>query len=52
MRYKVWVVLGKERLELPTKFEKEEEGRRKVARLVLQRLKIHGTKRQDTEKRR
>lgn len=38
-RYKVWVVLGQERLELPTAYAKVEEGEEKVARKVLQRLR-------------
>jgi hypothetical protein len=38
-RYKVWVVLGQERLELPTAYGKVEEGEEKVARKVLQRLR-------------
>lgn len=38
-RYKVWVVLGQERLELPTVYFKVEEGEEKVAKKVLQRLR-------------
>ena len=37
--YKVWVVLGQERLELPTEYDKVEEGEEKVAKKVLQRLR-------------
>lgn len=38
-RYKVWVVLGQERLELPAAYAKVEEGEEKVAKKVLQRLR-------------
>jgi hypothetical protein len=38
MRYRVWVVLGQERLELPTTYVRIEEGEEKVARKVLHRL--------------
>ncbi|KAH9159017.1 hypothetical protein EDB89DRAFT_2056365, partial [Lactarius sanguifluus] len=38
-RYKVWLVLGQERLELPTAYFKVEEGEEKVAKKVLQRLR-------------
>jgi len=39
LQYKVWVVLGEERLELPTGYAEIEEGEDKVARKVLQRLR-------------
>ena len=38
-RYKVWIVLGQERLELPTTYVKVEDGEEKLARKVLQRLR-------------
>ena len=38
-KFKVWVVLGKERLELPISYANEAEGRERAARLVLQRLR-------------
>lgn len=37
--YKVWVVLGKEKLELPTLFHSLNEGKQRLAKQVLQRLK-------------
>ena len=42
--YKVWVVMGKERLELPVTFSSENEGRQRVAKQVLQRLKCQAGK--------
>ncbi|KAI0282397.1 hypothetical protein BC826DRAFT_292867 [Russula brevipes] len=36
-RYKVWVVLGEERLELPRTYAAIEEGEEKMARKVLRR---------------
>ncbi|KAF8258505.1 hypothetical protein EI94DRAFT_1911940 [Lactarius quietus] len=38
-RYKVWIVLGQERLELPAAYAKVEDGEEKLARKVLQRLR-------------
>lgn len=38
-RYKVWIVLGQERLELPATYVKIEDGEEKLARKVLQRLR-------------
>ena len=38
-RYKVWIVLGQERLELPTTYVTVEDGEEKLARKVLQRLR-------------
>jgi hypothetical protein len=38
-RYKVWVVLGEERLELPTTYAVIEEGEEKMARKVLRHLR-------------
>ena len=38
-RYKVWIVLGQERLELPTTYANVEDGEEKLARKVLQRLR-------------
>ncbi|EJD00364.1 uncharacterized protein FOMMEDRAFT_135948 [Fomitiporia mediterranea MF3/22] len=37
--FKVWIVMGTERLELPILFQSENEGRQRVAKQVLQRLK-------------
>jgi hypothetical protein len=37
--FKVWIVLGKERLELPTSFPSIDAGNERVARSVLGRLK-------------
>ena len=37
--YKVWVVHGKERLELPTLYHSVDEGEHRLAKQVLQRLK-------------
>lgn len=37
--FKVWVVLGKEKLELPTVFHSVNEGKQRLAKQVLQRLK-------------
>lgn len=37
--FKVWIVMGKERLELPLAFLSENEGRQRVAKQVLQRLR-------------
>ena len=38
-RYKVWVVLGEERLELPTSYAGIKEGEEKMARKVLRHLR-------------
>lgn len=38
VRCRVWVVLGQQRLELPTTYARIEEGEEKVARKVLHRL--------------
>ena len=38
-RYKVWVVLGPERLELPTTYAGIKEGEEKMARKVLRHLR-------------
>ncbi|KAI0262038.1 hypothetical protein BC834DRAFT_892735 [Gloeopeniophorella convolvens] len=40
--YRVWVVLGQERLELPTTYARVEDGEEKIARKVLQRLLSQG----------
>ncbi|EGN97416.1 hypothetical protein SERLA73DRAFT_75102 [Serpula lacrymans var. lacrymans S7.3] len=37
--YKVWMILGKERFELPTTFKTFDEGRERVAKQVLARLR-------------
>ncbi|KAI5121538.1 hypothetical protein M0805_002598 [Coniferiporia weirii] len=37
--FKVWIIMGKERLELPGAFLTENEGRQRVAKQVLQRLR-------------
>jgi len=39
VRYKVWVVLGPERLELPTTYTGIKEGEEKMARKVLRHLR-------------
>lgn len=39
MRYKVWVVLGSERLELSTTYAGVYEGEEKMARKVLRHLR-------------
>ena len=39
VRYKVWVVLGSERLELPTVYAGVYEGEEKMARKVLRHLR-------------
>ncbi len=39
VRYKVWVVLGSERLELPTTYAGVDEGEEKMARKVLRHLR-------------
>ena len=39
VRYKVWVVLGPERLELPTTYVGIKEGEEKMARKVLRHLR-------------
>jgi hypothetical protein len=39
VRYKVWVVLGSERLELPTTYAGINEGEEKMARKVLRHLR-------------
>ena len=39
VRYKVWVVLGSERLELPTTYAGIYEGEEKMARKVLRHLR-------------
>lgn len=38
-KYAVWIVLGNERMELPNLFDSENEGRERVARQVLKRLR-------------
>ena len=38
-QYKVWVVLGEERLELPRTYTVIEEGEEKMARKVLRHLR-------------
>ncbi|KAL5501067.1 hypothetical protein ACEPAH_9454 [Sanghuangporus vaninii] len=42
--FKVWIVMGKERLELPVTFTSENEGRQRVAKQVLQRLRSQAVK--------
>ncbi|KAL5514022.1 hypothetical protein ACEPAG_2783 [Sanghuangporus baumii] len=42
--FKVWIVMGKERLELPVTFTSENEGRQRVAKQVLQRLRSQAAK--------
>ncbi|TDL16313.1 hypothetical protein BD410DRAFT_844517 [Rickenella mellea] len=37
--YKVWVILGKERLELPTAFETVNQGKERLAKQVLLRMR-------------
>lgn len=37
--FSVWIVLGNERMELPNTFNTENEGRERVARQVLKRLR-------------
>lgn len=39
VRYKVWVVLGSERFELPTTYAGINEGEEKMARKVLRHLR-------------
>jgi hypothetical protein len=39
VRYKVWVVLGSERFELPTTYAGINEGQEKMARKVLRHLR-------------
>lgn len=43
VRYKVWVVLGSERLELPTAYAGINEGEEKMARKVLRHLRSRDT---------
>jgi hypothetical protein len=43
VRYKVWVVLGSERLELPTTYAGVHEGEEKMARKVLRHLHSRDT---------
>ena len=43
VRYKVWVVLGSERLELPTTYAGINEGEEKMARKVLRHLRSRDT---------
>jgi hypothetical protein len=42
VRYKVWVVLGSERLELLTTYAGVNEGEEKMARKVLRHLRSRG----------
>ena len=37
-RFQVWIVIGKERFDLPTMYGTAEEGRERVAKQVLARL--------------
>ena len=37
-RFQVWIVIGKERFDLPTTYETAEEGWQRVAKQVLARL--------------
>ncbi|KAG9312604.1 hypothetical protein JVU11DRAFT_7001 [Chiua virens] len=37
-RFQVWIVIGKERFDLPSTYESAEEGRQRVAKQVLARL--------------
>ena len=43
VRHKVWVVLGSERLELPTAYPGVHEGEEKMARKVLRLLRSRNT---------
>ena len=43
VRHKVWVVLGSERLELPTAYPGVHEGEEKMARKVLRHLRSRNT---------
>jgi hypothetical protein len=45
--YKVWVIMGTERLELPTTFPTLVAGKERVAKSVLGRLKVQGKKLQE-----
>jgi hypothetical protein len=42
--HKVWVIMGMERLELPVTFASLNEGRERVAKQVLGRLRSQGKK--------
>jgi hypothetical protein len=42
--YKVWIILGDEKLELPVTFATVNEGRERVAKQVLGRLRSQGKK--------
>ncbi|KAF8519305.1 hypothetical protein JB92DRAFT_2786838 [Gautieria morchelliformis] len=46
--FKVWVIMGKERLELPTSFPTVHAGNERVARSVLGRLKVQSKQRKET----
>ena len=45
--FKVWIIMGKERLELPTRFSDLTAGKERVAKSVLGRLKGQSKKRKE-----
>ncbi|KIK81641.1 hypothetical protein PAXRUDRAFT_832706 [Paxillus rubicundulus Ve08.2h10] len=42
-KFKVWIIIGKERFDLPTTYRTAEEGRQRVAKQVLARLRQQKT---------
>ncbi|KIJ06047.1 hypothetical protein PAXINDRAFT_20735 [Paxillus involutus ATCC 200175] len=42
-KFKVWIIIGKERFDLPTTYHTAEEGRQRVAKQVLARLRQQKT---------